>query len=570
LKWKIHKVFIIIFVCFIAIMGNKATLAVKSTGLDEKICHGKVEMSKDASENTNETIEPEILKKLQEWGYTGNEVNKEIKIKTTLHINGKTGKDFNIRIGNDTSGIWEDTISVSEKVLKEIYGYPSDKTVSDNDSWEALLVIELIVDNPYVATSCYWEAMLQEVYTGDDIKDAEEKEIDDVRVDVPDVNRDYESAVEKGVEKVWDATVGAAINVVDFALDVKDFFVRLKDNVMRDFVGTLIYYPLELIRFIFADIEQTFINLIQTSTDHSIDYVYTYSKDKLMNEGTDGKRNKYTQVTDYSKGQGKSWQKIVDIAKEDDDLRFDETSKIPVMTGDWYNVAVGHIDIFDVNFLTGNKDHDEGSPWMIIRNFAAACIHVTIYAASAIILITLFIYGIQILTRTFKNPDEEADFKSRLNKFVTSVATLIGCVLIMAICIFGSNALFNSFESRNTSEQPIRVNVEGAGYSFSTTPAGYIGYMAKSNDVKRCGEKLAYTVVYIVLVWCNVFVIMLMFARTVIMWALAIVGPITSVLYIFNIQTNFNFRTWIRYYVLLSLAQILVSFVNMLVLENSF
>ena len=140
----------------------------------------------------------------------------------------------------------------------------------------------------------------------------------------------------------------------------------------------------------------------------------------------------------------------------------------------------------------------------------------------------------------------------------------------MAICIFGSNALFNSFESRKTSEQPIRVNVEGAGYSFSTTPAGYVGYMAKSNDVKRCGEKFAYTAVYIVLVWCNVFVIMLMFARTVIMWALAIVGPIVSVLYIFNIQTNFNFRTWIRYYVLLSLAQILVSFVNMLVLENSF
>ena len=356
----------------------------------------------------------------------------------------------------------------------------------------------------------------------------------------------------------------------DSAIQAKDAFDRLKNKFKRDPIGTLIYYVLEAIRFIFADIEQTLINLIQTSTDHSMDYVYTYSKDKLVNEGTDGKRNKYTHVTNYSKGQGKSWQKIVDIEKEDDDLRFDETSKIPVMTGDWYNVAVGHIDIFDINFLTGNKDHDEGSPWMIIRNFAAACIHVTIYLASAIILITLFIYGIEILVRTFQSPDEEADFKSRLNRFVTSVATLIGCVLIMAICIFGSNALFNSFESRNTSEQPIRVNVEGAGYSFSTTPAGYVGYMAKSNDVKRCGEKFAYTAVYIVLVWCNVFVIVLMFARTVIMWVLAIVGPVTAVLYIFNIQTRFNFKTWIRYYVILSLMQILVSFVNMLVLENSF
>lgn len=568
MKWKFHKVFTIIFVFFISIMSNKTTLAVKSTGLDEVIGHVVVEMSTDASENTNEKIETDILKKLQEWGYTGNEVTKEMKIKTTLHINGKTGNDFNIRIGNDTNSelLGENTISVSEKVLKEIYGYPADKTVSDNDSWEALLVIESYVDNPNQATICIWQAILQEVYTGDDIKEVEEKEADDVRIDVPDVDRDYENIF----EEIWDVTAGVVGNTIDFALDVKDFFTKLKDNVLRDAIGTVIYYILEIARFIFADIEQTLINLIQTSTDHSIDCVYTYSKDRLMKEGTDGKRNKYTQVTDYVQGQGKSWQKIVDIAKEDDDLRFDETSKIPVMTGDWYNVAIGHIDIFDVNFLTGNKDHDEGSPWMIIRNFAAACIHVTIYAASAIILITLFIYGIQILTRTFKNPDEEADFKSRLNKFVTSVATLIGCVLIMAICIFGSNALFNSFESRETSEQPIRVNVEGAGYSFSTTPIGYIGYMAKSNDVKRCGEKFAYTVVYILLVWCNVLVIFIMFIRTIAMWILAIVGPVTAVLQIFNIETSFNFRTWIRYYVILSLTQIFISFVNMLVLENSF
>ena len=151
------------------------------------------------------------------------------------------------------------------------------------------------------------------------------------------------------------------------------------------------YYLLEILRFAFADVEQTLINFIQTSTDHARDWVYTYSKEKLMNEGTEGKRNKYTRVTNYEKGQGESWQKIIDITKEEDDLRFEESSKIPVMTGDWYNAAVGHIDIFDVNFLTGNKNHDEGSIWMIIRNFAVACINITIYAASAIILITLFI-----------------------------------------------------------------------------------------------------------------------------------------------------------------------------------
>lgn len=566
MKWKFFKVTVLMVMLFVSVIGEKETLAVKSTGLDEVIGQVIVPMSTDASENTNETIEPKILEKLHEWGYEGNEVTNEMKIKTTLHINGKTGNDYNVKIGNDSSEIGIYTISVSEKVLKSIYGYPEDKTVSDNGSWEALLVIESSIGNPYVATDCVWQAILQEVYTGDDIKEATEKEVNNGRVEVPDVDIDYQSPV----EKVADNVVGAVVDTFDFLHDAYKFLERMKDNFKRDSIGAVGYYILEIIRFIFADVEQTLINLIQTSTDHSIDYVYTYSKDELMKEGNEGKRNKYTQVSNYSKGQGKSWQKIVDIEKEDDDLRFDETSKILVMTGDWYNVAVGHIDIFDINFLTGNKDHDEGSPWMTIRNIATAFIHITIYVASAIILITLFIYGMQIIFRSFKSPDEEAEFKGKLKTFATSIATLIGCVLFMALCIFGSNALFNSYASRNTPEQPIRVNVEGAGYSFSTTPIGYVGYMAKSNDVKRCGEKLAYTIVYIVMVWCNVFVIIAMATRTVIMWILAIIGPITAVLQIFNIKTSFDFGTWTKYYIVLSLTQILVSFVNMLVLENAF
>ena len=84
------------------------------------------------------------------------------------------------------------------------------------------------------------------------------------------------------------------------------------------------------------------------------------------------------------------------------------------MTVDLYNVAVGHIDFLDVNFLTGNKDHDEGSPWMILRNFAAGLIHISIYIASAILLVMLIIYGIQIVGHSFDNPEGEAEAKTRL------------------------------------------------------------------------------------------------------------------------------------------------------------
>ena len=515
MKRKLSKIFVIAFLIIIAI-GNKKTLATKSTGIDEIIAIVPVEMSTNPEENTLETISPDILEKLRKWGYEGNEVTAQIKIKTTLYIDSTSG-GYRIRIGEDRDFTADTQINVSEDVLKNVYGYPYDEIVEGN-GWDAVIIVESVTTNNYVTTTYIWEGILEEVYTG----------------------------------------------------DIDTFWANVKRNWKRDKIGFFMYYLLEILRFAFADVEQTLINFIQTSTDHARDWVYTYSKEKLMNEGTEGKRNKYTRVTNYEKGQGESWQKIIDITKEEDDLRFEESSKIPVMTGDWYNAAVGHIDIFDVNFLTGNKNHDEGSIWMIIRNFAVACINITIYAASAIILITLFIYGIQILVGSFKNPEEEAEFKSKLNRFATSVATLIGCVLIMALCIFGSNALFNSYESTNTEELPIRVNVEGAGYSFSTTPTGYIGYMAKSNDVKRCVEKFAYTIAYIVMVWGNVAIIAIMLVRTATMWILAVIGPITAVLCIFDIQTRFDFRRWIRLFVLLSSMQVILSFINMIILKYLF
>ena len=293
----------------------------------------------------------------------------------------------------------------------------------------------------------------------------------------------------------------------------------------------------------------------------------TREKDELEKDG-EGDLNKYTQVGNYDKGKGEDWQKVIDIEKEDDDdKRFAEDTKIPVMTGDLYNVAVGHIDFLDVNFLTGNKDHDEGSPWMILRNFAAGLIHISIYIASAILLVMLIIYGIQIVGHSFDNPEGEAEAKTRLEQFTTSIAMLIGSVVIMGLCIFGSDTFFKSLENRENAELPIRVNVETAGYSFSTTAAGYARYMAGIEDVDEWVEKGLYTLGFIVLAWVNLAVIIFMIVRMFALWILSMIGPIAAALHILNIEGMMSFRRWAGLYISLSLIQVLLSMIYTLILN---
>ena len=367
---------------------------------------------------------------------------------------------------------------------------------------------------------------------------------------------------------IKDPVTEGANNAIDTVKGAVEGLNELKENFQHNAVGTLITLALDLVRAIFGDLPQFIANMIQTSTDHTFfEWQYMYEKEELAKNG-DGDLNKYTQVGDYEKGKCKDWQKVIDIEKEDDDdKRFAEDTKIPVMTGDLYNVSVGHIDFLDINFLNGNENHDEGSPWMILRNFAASLIHITIYIASAILLVSLIIYGIQIVGHSFDNPEGEAEAKTRLEQFTTSIAMLIGSVAIMGLCIFGSNELFNKIENIETRELPIRVNVETAGYSFSTTAAGCTRYMAGIEDVDEWVEKGLYTVGFIVLAWVNLILIILMLVRMIALWILSMIGPITAALHILNIEFGMSFRRWTSLYISLSFVQVLLSILYTIILN---
>ena len=186
MKWKFCRVFVIVFFAIIMI-DNKITFATKSTDIDEIVGRVVVELTPDQAEENEKKVKEEILKKLQQWGYDGNEVKSEMKIMTTFHLDSTSG-GCRIRIGDDQEITADTQINVSKEVLKNTYGYPYE-TVEEGKSWEALIIIESSTTNKLDATKYMWEAMLQEVYTGDDIEEAKEKETSDADIAIPDVKK---------------------------------------------------------------------------------------------------------------------------------------------------------------------------------------------------------------------------------------------------------------------------------------------------------------------------------------------------------------------------------------------
>lgn len=233
------------------------------------------------------------------------------------------------------------------------------------------------------------------------------------------------------------------------------------------------------------------------------------------------------------------------------------------------------MDFLDINFLSGNKSkkadgkglrHSQSSIWNNFSDFAGAIIRISIYIASAILLMSLIWYGINIVRHTLDNPRGRADAIVGLARLRNALGILIGTILFMAVCIFGSKAFCDAIKSEDSYELPIRVNVEDT-YSFSTTPTGYIRYMSLTTDLEEPLQKFIYTFIYIILAIVNLLAILLMIARMFILWGLSIIGPIIAVFYVFGRQGPMRFRTWIRLYAIFSMIQVAITIIYTVILN---
>ena len=350
---------------------------------------------------------------------------------------------------------------------------------------------------------------------------------------------------------VVNAAKGAVELVFSVLGGIKDFV----GNLTKNFWGTIFTLLLDGVKFL-ADIFQMVIaNSFQTLTNGTFtDFTITYSKDFLEKDGSGntndtgaGKRDAYTKVSAYKKSEASNVKNI-----DGKSLGFDKDTPIPVVPGDLYYIALGKIDFFDINILSTSNT---SSVWTYIRNVASVFIHVTIYIATAFLLISLIIRGFQIISHAYTTPEQRVEIMKGIKNFALAVVMLMGTVLIMALAIYGTNAISEAIAVKSDLEGPIRVNVKEAKYSFSTTITGYYRYMCEIEDVNKSPQKALYTFCYVGVVIVNCVVAIAMFIRLFGIILLSIAGPIIAVSSPFNVVFKFRYTEWIIAYFLIALMQ---------------
>ena len=513
-----------------------------------------------------------IVEKLKAMGYSGDSLNREMALKSTdeqkvgFEIMTVNGKKYNVKIkGTPDGAIAPKAGGYKYSELKDLFGLEADESsLKEGYFWEANIILRT-GDEKRDDVLTYRPLYIKAVFTNSDADKIDEEKIDDTKVDIgsADINHGIEKTVSM-VDKIkkWANSLGDH--------PIEELIIRAQNAILAIFDGL-----------------QIFIDNIQTQPDHtSQDEEVTYSYTELEDDGKGedisevsteetqkgiGNRDKYTKVSedpDYDK-----YSTYIDI----DDSEYTASLKIPVMVADFCNVATGKIDFFDANFLTGDKTkknvkgingneevlkHEEGSVWRAITDVVKTLTRLIIYIVSAILLTLLIWHGVHVVgSQARNNPIKMEEHKSALKNFFSAVLLLVSSVVIMALCIFGSDYIVSSLEFDDEYELPIRVNVEGA-YSFSTTLTGYARYMASTDNWQKTATKVSYTVAYAVMVLMNVIVVGVMGIRIFILWFLAILGPIFAIMCLINENGKVRYQGWIFLYVSFSALPILLGVVN--------
>lgn len=353
---------------------------------------------------------------------------------------------------------------------------------------------------------------------------------------------------------------------------IDEFPKLLGENI----AGTIISFTMHGIRWFFGGALQTGANAVtlsNTKVDYSFKTLESQSEDDGLGE------NKYVNVGEYEKDKKSySSQKVINVLNENkkskevnEDTRFTSKTAIPVVYADVYNMTFGKIPLLDCNFLTIDKIHEEESlgnlVWLKLRGFASGIVHIVIYISAAFILIVLIIRAIQLVRNSIDNPQNRRAQIEGLHKFVISVVMLISTILIMTLCMMLVKNILNKIQPEETVELPIRVNVEEAGYSFSTNFTGYLRYMSGIRGVNKFIQKSVYTIFYIIVAAVNLIVAGTMLIRMIAMWFLAILGPIIVALYAINIEWPMSYTTWIKSYASLAFVQVIMAIICKIVLE---
>ena len=494
-----------------------------------------------------------ILKDLQETGYTGNKLDEEMKIKsriTIIDVKEKRGKKtYKIVLGNTSRETYNEWDKIYKRVgakdyfsyddLKEYFGLGenvSESLLNKEYYWDANVIVVGPKDYEKADTSAMgmgqYILYLKSLYTGDDLSKIDGETVSDE--ENPSDVADFQNGIYDAANKTLDFL--SSEEAKKFAKNPIGYVLTPLYDGLRDILGD---YPM-----VFA---------------HAITFSntkITYKVDELKSDENSA-INKYTNVGEY---ENKEINLKPDSKYKDEEYRrFSSNSEIPVFFIDLYNIATDNVEIFDTNFLEiDTKKHSDlkNSPWVYLRNVEVLIIRMSIYLCAAYLLITLIYNGILITKSSLTNPIEKTKAINKIKSICISAFMLIGAVLIMALSIYGSKFIISKLKIEDKTEFPIRVNVEEAGYSFSTNITGYFRYRTEIEGIQNYREKGLYTGLYIALSWTNVILAVFFMLRVFVMAVLAVIGPIIAVQYSVNIENSLRYRSWCKIYARLALVQI--------------
>ena len=495
-------IFLIIIGVFLILMTQKSYSAVVD-GADIT----------DTTITINESTRDTALGELKNnYGYNGTEIQTQMILRTKITISteqtpsvmGSQPKSYkSVKIGGQEVG----GINLTDDDIKRMYGWDGKST-----SWDASIIVSKKDENYQVQGNRYLNLKIDKLFTGNDIEKVNDETIDTSPMELSKLEdqENAEEMVDNIVEKVGDVK-DAILGAVDFA-----------KNFAHNPVGTLMTLLLDGVGGI-ADVIQSINNLFQILPETGTLEGNKFELDDLQKNST---LNKYTNVSKgYKAGNKADWQeKAIDLQNKNEG--FNDKTKIPLTVVDVYTMAANKISAFDANFLVIDSNrHSSGSVWITIRNVFVLIIRVIIFIVAAGLMTSLIWNGIQLSSSTI-TPVNKQKHMNGVQNFATSVVMLLGTVVIMALCIYANQMFIGDLASGDNPELPIRVNVEEAKYSFSTTRTGYLAYKAQIENVDMWQTKGIYTILYLIFALRNLFLTLVMLFRMIVMFILAIVGPI--------------------------------------------
>jgi len=241
-----------------------------------------------------------------------------------------------------------------------------------------------------------------------------------------------------------------------------------------------------------------------------------------------------------------------DFTIDGTDEGYTSSTLIPFIPVDVYSVASNSVSNLDINFLTGRnntKEHPKDSIWSNITKLINNVIHIVIYLSAAFLLFSLIWHGINVVINAMA-PERKAQHMGGLIDFVKAMLMFVGCIIIMALCIFLSDQLISIIGLKKVPKLPYTVSVETAKYSFNTNLTGYVRYLSQVTNFEKLGIKILYTFEYLGLVIANTAVVITMVLRIIWIIFLSIIGPIIAAAYglQFKKVMGLNYKDWIIKY----------------------